>query len=171
LTDLPGNSVPSPTLQELVRTRTDEHGWSYSDLERRSGRSLSRGRWQQLGSGVPQRKFPDPTSLEIIAAVLDVDVTTVVLAAARTVGLDTRQQGSGLAHLLPPGTDRLSTRTRDALLTVIRAAVADAIAVPGVPDVSLSGKSEDRTVEWPKSAAQSNRRHNGSVEDGAADGR
>jgi len=40
---------------QLVRARMAERGWSYSDLERRSGRALSRGRWQQMGSGVAQK--------------------------------------------------------------------------------------------------------------------
>jgi hypothetical protein len=103
-----------------------ERGWSYSDLERASDRALTRGRWQQLGSGVPQRKFPEPGSLTVIAQVLEVDMTTVVLAAARSLGLEVGRRGAELAHLLPVHTDRISERMRDAILTLIRSAVAEA---------------------------------------------
>ena len=128
---------PGPGLHELIRARMHERGWSYSDLERASDRALTRGRWQQLGSGVPQRKFPEPGSLTVIAAVLEVDITVVVLAAARSLGLDVDRRGTNLAHLLPVQADRISERMRDAILTLIRSAVAEAPTDHG-PTVSLS---------------------------------
>ncbi len=131
-----------------------ERRWSYSDLERASGRALTRGRWQQLGSGVPQRKFPDPGSLTIIAHVLEVDITIVVLAAARSLGLDVSHRGADMSHLLPEQTERLSEHMRDALLTLIRTAVAEAAADDGA-DVARSPSRGGLTLEWPKSAAPS----------------
>lgn len=143
----------------------EERGWSYTDLERRSDHALTRGRWQQLGSGVRQKKFPDPASLAVIAQVLEVDITTVVLAAAQAVGLDVRLQGSDLAHLLPAGTDRLSERMRDAILTLVRAAVAETRGGHGTADLDeLSGL----TLEWPKAAAPSRRHRNGPAKDGGS---
>lgn len=153
--------MPSPTLHQLIRLRMEAHGWSYSDLERRSDRALSRGRWQQLGSGVEQKKFPDPTSLTVIAQVLDVDITTVVLAAAQAVGLDARPQDSGLARLLPPGTGQLSEQMRDAILTLIRAAVAEARVEQDAPEPEGGSGS---LLEWPKSAAPSRHHRNGPAE-------
>lgn len=154
---------PSLTLHQLIRTRMDAQGWSYSDLERLSGRALSRGRWQQLGAGVQQKKFPDPASLSVIAQVLQVDITTVTLAAARAVGLNVLPVGGDLAHLLPPGTDRLSARMRDAILMVIRAGVVDSSDY-------RDGRTSDRTgtppLEWSKSAAPSRRHRNDPAEDG-----
>jgi transcriptional regulator with XRE-family HTH domain len=160
--------VPDPdesSLADLIRRRMSERGWSYADLERESGRALSRGRWQQLGSGAPQRKFPDPASLQIIAGVLEVDITTVVLASARTVGLDAHTRGSDLASRLPAGTDQLSEHMRDAILTLIRAAVSDIgrARTAGMDDVS------GLTLEWPKSAAPSRLRHNGPTDGSHAD--
>ena len=65
------------------------------------------------------------------------DITAVVLAAAQSVGLDARPGVGGLANHLPAGTSDLSARMRDAILDLIRAAVADTIAVPdGVDDTS-----------------------------------
>ena len=152
----------SLTLHQLIRARMDAQGWSYSDLERQSDRALSRGRWQQLGSGVPQKKFPDPASLLVIARVLEVDITTVVLAAAQAVGLAVTPAGGDLAHLLPPGTDRITHRMRDAILMMIRAAVAESTD-------HEPGRFPDHTgapsLEWPKSAAPSRHHRNGPAGD------
>lgn len=151
-----GTGEPPPTLHQLVRSRIEERGWSYSDLERRSGHALSRGRWQQLGSGIAQRKFPDPASLVVIARVLELDITTVVLASAQAVGLDARLPGSDLAHLLPPGTDQLSTRMRDAILALIRAAVAEL-------SIDEGGELSGMTLEWAKADAPSRQHDSGSA--------
>lgn len=138
-------------LDALIRGRMQERGWTYTDLERASGRALSRGRWQQLGSGAPQRKFPDPGSLSAIAAVLEVDVTAVVLAAARSVGLDVETPAADPPLLLPHGTERLSPEMRDAVLRLIRAAVADTTADDDPTTSPLSGMR----LEWPKSISPS----------------
>ena len=166
MTDRTGHGGRAPTLAQLIRARMVERGWSYTDLENESAHTLSRGRWQQLGSGAPQKKFPDPASLQVIASVLQVDVTAVVLAAARTVGLDAHAQGSDLANLLPAGTERLSEPMRDAILGLIRAAVSD-VAAEGI--ARGADGTADLTMEWPKSAAPSRRRHNGPFDDGEAD--
>ncbi len=145
---------PPPTLHQLVRSRIRERGWSYTDLERRSGHALSRGRWQQLGSGAPQRKFPDPASLVAIAQVLEVDITTVVLAAARSVGLDVSHRGAALSHLLPDQTELISERMRDAILTLIRAAAAEAGADEG-HEATRASSAGGLRLEWRKDAAPS----------------
>jgi hypothetical protein len=150
----PANNHSALALHDLVRAGMKERGWSYSDLERASGRALTRGRWQQLGSGVVQRKFPDPSSLSVISEVLEVDITTVVLAAARSVGLDVRARGTDLAHLLPALTERLSERMRDAILTLVRAAVAEARR-DEASDVTTSDALQGLRLEWPKSASPS----------------
>ncbi len=144
---------PVVPLNALIRARMAERGWSYSDLERESGHALTRGRWQQLGSGAVQRRFPDPGSLTAIARVLEIDITTVVLAAAQTVGLDVHRHGSGLSHLLPAETAQLSERMRDAILVLIRSAVVEARSGAGdrQADIELDGLR----LEWPKSSAPS----------------
>lgn len=152
-----GDDAPTPTLRELIRSRMTERGWSYADLERESGRALSRGRWQQLGSAEAQQKFPNPDSLRIIADVLQVDVSSVVLAAARAVGLPMPAQGSGFANLLPAGTERLSAPMRDALLALIRAAVAETTADSALHEVG------SMTLEWPKESAPSRRHPDGAT--------
>jgi hypothetical protein len=147
----PDHALP---LHDLIQARMQERGWSYSDLERASGRALTRGRWQQLGSGAELRKFPDPGSLTVISEVLEVDITTVVLAAAQTLGLDVRQQGADLSNLLPDRTERLSDRMRDAILTLVRAAVAETLDDDGL-DLARSDSLRGLRLEWPKNAAPS----------------
>lgn len=125
--DLTTDGDVVPTLQQLIRARMDERGWNYPELARRSGNVLSRGRWQQLGTGMRLKELPEPGSLLAIAEALEVDVTTVLLAAGQSVGLAVRRRGPELAHLLPAGTDRLSPAMRDAILTIIRAAVTETL--------------------------------------------
>jgi hypothetical protein len=152
------NSYSALSLHELIRACMKERQWSYSDLERASDRALTRGRWQQLGSGVPQRKFPDPASLTVISQVLEVDIRTVVLAAARSVGLDVRSRGTDLAHLLPALTERLSERMRDAILSLVRAAVAETRGGDG-SDIVRSDALDGLRLEWLKSRSRSNAEH------------
>jgi len=147
----PDHALP---LHDLIQARMQERGWSYSDLERTSGRALTRGRWQQLGSGAELRKFPDPGSLTVISEVLEVDITTVVLAAAQTLGLDVRRQGADLSNLLPDRTERLSDRMRDAILALVRAAVAETLDDDGL-EPARSDALRGLRLEWPKSAAPS----------------
>lgn len=153
--DLTGDGEQVLTLQALIRMRMDERGWSYGELERRSRRAagprgggLTKGRWQQIGTGVRMTAFPDPASLQLMAAVLEVDITTVLLAAGQTLGLDARRRGPNFAHLLPAGVDELPEQMRDGLLTIIRAAVAQVTA-------SQTDESDvhdvDQTLEWSKS--------------------
>lgn len=153
---LTGDGEQVLTLQTLIRARMDERGWTYTDLDRRSDGNLTKGRWQQLGSGVRQRSFPEPTTVALIADVLEVEVTTVVLAAAQSVGLDARRRGPDLAHLLPAGTDRLSERMRDAILTIIRAAVAETLT-QAVDDEDATEPGGAVTLEWRKGHTQQSR--------------
>lgn len=163
--DLTGDGDPVLTLQQLIRARIDERGWSYGDLERRSDGRLTKGRWQQLGSGSKVRNFPDPDSIRLMADVLEIDVTTVVLAAAQSLGIDARRRGPNLAQLLPTGTDRLSERMRDAILTIIRAAVAETLAAD---DEEHDERGESVTLDWPKPGAPSRRNAGGRTADSQA---
>lgn len=138
------------TLQALIRARMDDTGWTYADLAYRSNGALTKGRWQQLGAG-RIRAFPEPASLSRIAEVLEVDVTAVVLAAAQSLGIDARRRGPDLAQLLPAGTDRLSERMRDSILTLIRAAVAETLT----DDDDTPIEPRTGSYEWAKSDAPS----------------
>ena len=143
------------TLQELIQSRRDERGWSYADLAHRTDHKLTRGRWQQLGTHVRMRAFPDPDNIPLIADALEVDQTTVVLAVARSLNLEVRWRGPDLAQLMPAGTDQLSTPVRDAILAVIRATVSEAIARRSDEESPRTIHPGPSVLEWEKSAPNS----------------
>lgn len=155
-----GDGDPVLTLQQLVRARMDDRGWSYSDLARRSGDRLTRGRWQQLGTGVRMKSFPEPDNLVAMADALEVDVTSVLISCAQSLGIDARRRGPDLAVLLPAGTDRLSPRMRDGILTIVRAAVADTLDADARADENRA-QAADVSLEWSMDDAPSSRRNTG----------
>ncbi|MGH3494774.1 MAG: hypothetical protein ACRDQ1_16275 [Sciscionella sp.] len=111
-------------MQELILAKRDERGWSYRHLESRSHGMVRNQRWQQLATGERVKEFPAPATIVAIADTLEIDVTTVVLAAAASIGLGVSRHGSHLAQMLPSSADELSPEMRDAVLSVIRAALA-----------------------------------------------
>lgn len=134
-------------LQTLIRARIDERGWSYSDLERLAGGRLTKGRWHQLATGIRMERFPEPDTINLLAEVLAVDATAVVLATAATLGIPVRPRGPALAQLLPSGTDNLSDQMRDAVLAIIRAAVAESLTSNNDNEVSAR---DAEAFAWPK---------------------
>lgn len=113
-----------PNLADLISARKAERGWSYQQLADRASGAISRQRWQQLGTGVRIKEFPEPGTVQSIADALEVDITLVVLAVARSIGLAVRQRDSSLAAMLPPGAERLTIEQRDVVLAVVRALAA-----------------------------------------------
>lgn len=158
------------TLQELINARRDERGWSYNDLEVRSDHKITRGRWQQLGAHVRMRAFPERDNIPIIAAALEVDQTTVVLAVAASLGLDVRWRGPNLAQLMPAGTDQLSAPVRDAILAVIRATVTEAIAHQSDDESPQTVRSRPSVLEWGKTRPSAARSGQTAAQDGRAHG-
>ena len=121
MTDANNNARGVPTLDQLISERKNLRGFSYTDLENRAGSTISRQRWQQLGSGVRIKEFPEPVTIEAMADALDVDVAEVVLAAARSIGLDIKRGAhSDLAARLPSTSDRLTVVQRDAIVSLVR---------------------------------------------------
>lgn len=109
-------NVENPTLQALVADR--KGGRSYEQLAALSGGRLSRARIQQIATR-EMKAFPDAATLAGLARALDVPVQEVVLATARSLGLEVRGGTSGDA-LLVPGGKNLSAPAQDALLTMAR---------------------------------------------------
>lgn len=109
-------NVEDPTLQALVADRKGDR--SYEQLAALSDGRLSRARIQQIATR-EMKAFPDAATLAGLAQALDVPVQEVVLATARSLGLEVRGGASGDA-LLVPGGKKLSTPAQDALLTMAR---------------------------------------------------
>lgn len=110
-----------PELADLISHVKTTRGWSYQTLADRTEGVLTRQRWQQLGTTVRIKEFPEPETLSAIADALQVNITSVVLAAAKTIGLPVTRELSALATLLPVGTERLADYQRDAIVGVIKA--------------------------------------------------
>lgn len=115
-----------PNLADLISARKAERGWSYQQLADRASGVISRQRWQQLGTGTRIKEFPEPATIQSISDALDVDITLVVLAVARSIGFAVRSRDSALAAMLPPGADRLTEEQRDVVLAVVRVLAAKA---------------------------------------------
>lgn len=92
------DSLSVPTLAEFIKIEKGRTGVSYRELEARSNSTISAQRWQQLGTGVRMKEFPEPTTLEAMATALNVDVTKLVLASARSLGLDVREGATFYGH-------------------------------------------------------------------------
>ncbi len=146
--------TPPPDLAELIRRRLDENGWDYTDMAAAIGDQLTKKRLEQLGGGRRTKEFPEPRTLILIAQALEVPPATVVLAAARSVGIDARTDADELAELLPPGTHRLPGRIRVAVAALIRAVVAETPAESGAAGAANGTHSSPSgtpavTLEWP----------------------
>lgn len=114
-------TLPGMTLQELIAACKGDR--SYDQLEAAGGGSPSSKRWQQIATKV-DRNFPDPPTIRAIARALAVTETTVVLAAARSLGLTIPvADANRLAELLPPSAARLTPMQVAAVRQVVRAMV------------------------------------------------
>lgn len=132
-----------PTLADLISARKADRGWSYQQLADRAHGTVSRQRWQQLGTGVRIKEFPEPATIQAIADALEVDVTLIVLGVARSIGFAVRTQDSSLAAMLPPGADQLNDEQRDAVLAVVRAMAPRQLTGAKNEDTSTQGTSSD----------------------------
>lgn len=123
MVDASGRGVDAsdvPTIASLLSAYKDSTGASYEEMYRRSGRVLSVARLQQLATA-PPREFPKKTrTVEALATLLKVPQSTIVLAFAQSLGIAVTTGMSTLAVHLPPGTEALTDRDRDAILAVIR---------------------------------------------------
>jgi hypothetical protein len=153
--DLTGDGDTVLPLHQLIQMRRDERGWSYDQLAHRSNGKLTKSRWQQLGTQVRMKEFPERATLKLMADVLEMDETTIVLSVASSLGIDVRLRGGPMfAQLLPAGTDLLDARMRDAILGIIRAAVAEAAARVGAAEEPGHGAPrEAETYEWAKTTS------------------
>lgn len=138
-------TLPGMNLQELVAACKGDR--SYDDLETAGGGSPTSKRWQQIATKV-DKNFPDPPTIRAMARALSVTETTVVLAAARSLGLTVPlADASRLAELLPPSAARLTAMQVAAVRQVVRAMVEplDIAAEDADADAALEGERPART--------------------------
>ncbi|MCW2902894.1 MAG: hypothetical protein JWO67_5159 [Streptosporangiaceae bacterium] len=136
-----------PTIAELLQAYMDSTGDSLRDIQRRSNGVLTSQNVAKIRT-VPRKAFPDPRTAEALSDLLQVSVTTIVLAYAASLGLPVVQGGSTLETMLPPGTDSLTPEDRDAIRAITRQLI-DARredARPPAPDLS---RAEDFRLAEP----------------------
>lgn len=108
-----------PTLARLILDRKD--GRSFQRLSDDCGGQPAARRLQQMTVGSrPMHHFPDPETIQAIATGLDVSTADVVLACARSLGLDVDAAGGSL---LVAGAGALPETARQAVFTVAQALV------------------------------------------------
>ncbi|OBJ14595.1 hypothetical protein A5622_02165 [Mycobacterium sp. 1245801.1] len=106
------------TLPELIRSLKGDR--TYKDLEAASGGTIKAQRWNQFANGERLNEFPEPRTLEAMADTLPCDIEVVILACARSVGIDVHRRQSRFVDMLPPSVDELSERSKSALLNMAR---------------------------------------------------
>lgn len=119
------------SLQDLILTMRGDR--TYRTLEADSDGVVKSQRWNQLANRQRVSEFPEPRTIEAMAYALNVSVEVVLLAFARSLGLEVGRQRSRFADLLPPMADKLTEKQKDAVLAVIRAMIE-----PGPPQIRRS---------------------------------
>lgn len=108
-----------PDLAALIRAHQERTGESFRAMARRSGDRVHHQSLQGWATGAP-RGFPKKQdTFAALADVLETDVTTVLLAFARSLGLDVRAAGPEESRVLPPTAAGLTERQREVLLSVL----------------------------------------------------
>ena len=97
-------------LQQLIRQRQAERGWSYGELARRCG--LPRSTVYTLATTRNLTRPPRPDTIDALARGLDVPVAAVRAAAAASTGLHYYDQG-------PAGPEHPADRERELLIASI----------------------------------------------------
>ncbi|MFF7140845.1 MULTISPECIES: helix-turn-helix domain-containing protein [Streptomyces] len=74
------------TLQDIIKSKLEEKGWSYSDVARRGG--ISRSTIHHLATSARLAQMPQQTTLEGLARGLGIPVAPVQRAAAEAAGVN-----------------------------------------------------------------------------------
>ncbi|MET7378676.1 helix-turn-helix transcriptional regulator [Streptomyces sp. NPDC005526] len=74
------------TLQQMIKRRLDQNGWSYNDVARRGG--ISRSTVHHLATSRRLAQVPQKSTLEGLAKGLGIPVAPVQRAAAEAAGVN-----------------------------------------------------------------------------------
>lgn len=109
-----------PTIAELLSDYRDRTGHSYGDMARKVRDEIRGNRLQQLVTAAP-KAFPETRTVELLSELLDLPVTTIVLAFAAGLGIPVTQDPTPV--VLPPGTDTLAPEDKQAIRAITRALI------------------------------------------------
>lgn len=73
------------TLQDMIKSKLDQKGWSYNDVARRGG--ISRSTVHHLATSARLAQMPQQTTLEGLARGLGIPLVPVKRAAAEAAGV------------------------------------------------------------------------------------
>lgn len=125
-----GETPASKALQTLVRTRLDEMRLSYAQAADRGG--LPKSTVHFLATAPALSRMPNDSTLVALAAAIDVPLSTVRRAAARSVGLTLGDEHAAdptaddiSLDVLVSGVRRLSPEDRAHVLALVRSMLPD----------------------------------------------
>lgn len=119
----------------LILASVNKGDRSYGQLAQDCDGNPSSQRLQQIATTRGLKAFPDPSNVRALARGLHVSESTVVLAAAASLGLEVAEVPQ-LVALLPPRSTDLTQDQVQALVALVRSIVGDA---------SAAGRAQDRT--------------------------
>ncbi|WP_343466508.1 hypothetical protein AAI421_18400 [Rhodococcus aetherivorans] len=108
-----------PTISQLIAAQMDATGRSFRDLWRASGERVKHQTFQELRSAPPKSWPKNVETIRGMAAALDVTETAIVMAYARSLGVDVVGE-SVLAQQLPASAAQLTPAQRNAIVQLIR---------------------------------------------------
>lgn len=138
-----------PDLPSLIRDKLSA-GATLQSLEVASGGVVKYQRWGQLSRGERLSEFPRPDSLVAMAKALGQTETMIVIAAARSLGMQVDRRGTAFGQRISAGADQIPRRVRSALLHLIDEMAADAST--GEPAMDESEERQEAAYESPEPA-------------------
>lgn len=120
------HGVDVPTISELVLTQHEALGLTYREMADRAALAGFRVKYQtiqELATRTPKQWPKASATIRGLAEALQVSQRTVVLAFARSFGLDVSSDASLLELLLPAGTRDVHPGLQQAIAGVVRAAI------------------------------------------------
>ena len=140
--------MSQPDLGTLLAEVKAARGWSFEAMSRACGGVPTGKRLFQLINS-PLKNFPDPDTIRGLQRATGASTTEIVMAAARSLGLDVTETDPDALHV--PGISLASDSGRNALLTIGRE-LADAAA-----EVAASGSSRGRKAQGGSAGRRSGR--------------
>lgn len=110
-----------PTIRDLIRDALDG-GSSVRKLADDSNGLVKFQTFQELSNAAPSQFPKDIKTVRGMASALRVPESTIVLAYAKSLGIDVSVE-SGIAARMPKGADGLGIEMQNALVSIVRAAV------------------------------------------------
>lgn len=113
-----------PPISQMIDDRMHLTGWSYKDLEEESGGVVSSRTFRRLHQNDGAHSAMKPEAVRAIAQALDVAEVSVILAMAKSFGLDINTTPM-LCYELPASTDKLTRKERTDIVAHIRKLTQD----------------------------------------------